>query len=99
MSEQELADPHSGAADGTDGAASHPHGAVRYDAFLSYSHAADGRLAPAVQRGLHQLAKPWYRLRALRVFRDQLSLSANPDLWATIATALADSRFFILMAS
>jgi WD40 repeat protein len=70
-----------------------------YDAFLSYSHAADGRLAPAVQRGLHQLAKPWYQLRALRVFRDQLSLSANPDLWATITAALRGSRFFILLAS
>ncbi|MGH3629372.1 MAG: TIR domain-containing protein [Sciscionella sp.] len=70
-----------------------------YDAFLSYSHAADGRLAPAVQRGLHRLAKPWYQMRALRVFRDQLSLSANPDLWATITVALRNSRFFILMAS
>ncbi|MGH4024600.1 MAG: TIR domain-containing protein [Pseudonocardiaceae bacterium] len=76
-----------------------PHGAAGYDAFLSYSHAADGRLAPAVQRGLHQLAKPWYRMRASRVFRDQLSLSANPDLWGSIAAALRDSRFFVLMAS
>ncbi len=74
-------------------------GHARYDAFLSYSHAVDGRLAPAVQQGLHRLAKPWYRIRALRVFRDQLSLSANPDLWATITAALGDSRFFILMAS
>ena len=71
----------------------------KYDAFLSYSHAADGRLAPAVQQGLHQLTKPWYQLRALRVFRDQLSLSANPDLWATITAALRGSRFFILLAS
>src|ERR1051326_8627067 len=66
----------------------------KYDAFLSYSHAADGRLAPAVQQGLHQLTKPWYQLRALRVFRDQLSLSANPDLWATITATLRGSRFF-----
>jgi hypothetical protein len=31
-----------------------------YDAFISYSHAADGTLAPAVQRGLESLAKPRY---------------------------------------
>lgn len=70
-----------------------------YDAFLSYSHAADNPLAPGVQRDLHRLAKPWYRPRALRVFRDQVSLAANPDLWATIESALRDSRYFVLMAS
>ena len=31
---------------------------MRYDAFLSYSHAADGKLAPALQRALHRFAKP-----------------------------------------
>jgi WD40 repeat protein len=71
----------------------------RYDVFLSYSHAADGRLAPALQRSLRDLAKPWYRRRALRVFRDQTSLSATPALWATIERALASSRFFLLLAS
>ena len=30
---------------------------MAYDGFVSYSHAADGRLAPALQRGLQQLAK------------------------------------------
>jgi len=30
-----------------------------YDAFLSYSHAADGRLALAIQRGLQRLTRPW----------------------------------------
>src|SRR5205807_10037379 len=39
-----------------------------YAAFISYSHAADGRLAPAVERGLERLARPWYRRRALRIF-------------------------------
>jgi hypothetical protein len=33
---------------------------MTFDGFISYSHAADGRLAPAVQRGLHRLAKPWH---------------------------------------
>ena len=72
---------------------------VGYDAFISYSHAVDRRLAPALQRALHQLAKPWYRLRALRVFRDDASLSANPHLWQSIQNALDSSRYFILLAS
>jgi YD repeat-containing protein len=72
---------------------------VRYNAFLSYSHAADGRLAPALQSALHRLAKPWYRLRQLRVFRDQTNLAASPGLWSSIEAALADSEWFLYMAS
>jgi hypothetical protein len=70
-----------------------------YAAFMSYSRAVDGKLAPALRSGLHQFAKPWYRLRALRVFRDDASLSANPGLWPSIQTALDRSEFFILLAS
>ena len=70
-----------------------------YKAFMSYSHAADGKLAPAVQSGLHQFARPWYRLRALRVFRDKTTLAVTPALWPAIERALDESEFFILMAS
>lgn len=72
---------------------------VDYDAFISYSHAADGQLAPALQAGLQSLGKPWYRRRALRVFRDKTSLSASPELWPSIEHALATSRYFVLLAS
>jgi WD40 repeat protein len=72
---------------------------MAYDAFVSYSHAADGRLAPSLQRAMQRLAKPWYRQRALRVFRDDASLSANPHLWASIQAALADAEWFVLLAS
>jgi hypothetical protein len=70
-----------------------------YNAFVSYSHAADGRLAPAVQTGLHRFAKPWYRLRSLRVFRDDASLAADPALWLAVERALASSEWFLLLAS
>ena len=73
--------------------------ARRFDAFLSYSHAVDGHLAPALRNGLHRFAKPLFTLRALRVFRDETSLSANSRLWPSIESALSQSRFFILMAS
>ncbi|MEV6636011.1 TIR domain-containing protein [Actinoplanes sp. NPDC051470] len=72
---------------------------VSFNGFISYSHAADGRLAPAVQRGLHRLAKPWHRRRALWIFRDQTGLSVTPALWTSIQTALDKSEYFVLMAS
>ncbi len=70
-----------------------------FDAFISYSHAADGRLAPRIQQGLHRLARPLFRPRALRVFRDETGTSATPELWPSIQRALDRSRYFILMAS
>jgi WD40 repeat protein len=70
----------------------------KYDAFISYSHAMDGKVAGAVQAGLHRLARPWRALRALRTFRDTTTLSANPALWGSITAALDESRFFILLA-
>src|SRR3712207_1362637 len=78
-----------------------PSGATSdgYAAFISYSRAVDGKLAPALQSGLHGFARPWFRLRALRVFRDDASLSANPGLWSSIEQALQSSEFFILLAS
>ena len=49
-----------------------------YDAFISYSHAKDKPVAAALQSAVQKLGKPWYRQRALRVFRDDTSLSATP---------------------
>lgn len=72
---------------------------VSYDAFISYSHAADGRLAPALQDGLQRFAKRWNARRSLRVFRDDTGLSVNAALWPSIEAALDGSRFFILLAS
>lgn len=70
-----------------------------YDGFISYSHAADGRLAPALQQGLQRLAKPWTSRRALRIFRDETGLATNPHLWSAITTALDESTWFVLLAS
>jgi len=36
-----------------------------FKAFISYSHAADGKLAPSLQHALHSFARPFYRLRAI----------------------------------
>jgi len=72
---------------------------VPYDAFISYSHAATSRLAPALQSALQRFAKPWYRMRALNLYRDKTSLAATPSLWPSIEKALASCRWFLLLAS
>lgn len=70
-----------------------------FHGFISYSHAADGKLAPAIQRGLQRFAKPWYRARALHIFRDDAAMSVNSDLWRSIERALDASEHYILLAS
>jgi hypothetical protein len=72
---------------------------MKFAAFISYSHACDGTLAPAVQAALQRLGKPWYRRSAMRVFRDTTVLAASPSLWQSIEGALAESQYFLLLAS
>jgi len=48
------------------------------------------------QRKLQSLGKAWGQRRAIRVFRDESSLS--PALWPAIETALRASRYFIICA-
>jgi hypothetical protein len=70
-----------------------------YDAFISYSHAKDGKIAAGVQSIIQTLAKPWWQLRAARVFRDYTSLSAAPGLSSALEAALTSSRYLVLFAS
>ena len=78
---------------------------TRYDAFLSYSHSADAKLARALRDGLQRFATPWSplswsnRVRSLRVFRDESALSPDPALWPAIERALTASGWFVLLAS
>jgi WD40 repeat protein len=76
-----------------------PHGSSTFDGFISYSHAADDLLAPRLQAGLQKFAKPWWKRRAVRIFRDESSLAANPHLWSSITQALDDSSWFVLLLS
>lgn len=70
-----------------------------YDAFISYSHAKDKPVGAALQTVIQKLGKPWYQRRSLRVFRDDTSLAATPELWPTLEKVLDQSRFVIVLAS
>lgn len=74
-------------------------GAARYRAFISYSHGRDQPLAAALAHALARFARPWWKLRAMRVFVDQHGLGANPALWPTIERALSSSDWLLLLAS
>lgn len=76
-----------------------PPGQAKFDGFISYSHAADDLLAPRLQSALQAFAKPWWKRRAVRLFRDQSSLSASPHLWSSITEALDSSEWFVLLTS
>ncbi len=70
-----------------------------YDAFISYSHAADLELAPAVRDGLQRLAKPWNRRRALSVFLDQASLELSSELGTSLHDRIEDTEWLVLFMS
>ncbi len=69
----------------------------KHDAFLSFNHAADGKLAGELSAELERFAKPWYQLRARRIFQDagKISLAAQD----AIREAIQVSGYFILIAS
>ena len=72
---------------------------VGHEAFISYRHGVDAEVAAAVERGLERLARPWNRLRAMSVFRDDSNLAAESDLTRAITNALDETQFLILIAS
>lgn len=70
-----------------------------FDAFISYSRRASSALAVALRNGIERFAKPWYKLRATRVFLDDASMSANTGLWTNIERGLTEAEWFVLLCS
>lgn len=75
-----------------------PAAARRYHAFISYSHTADARLAPALQDALQRFASRPLR-RTVRVGLDKTHLTISPGLWSSVRQELDDATFLILLAS
>jgi WD40 repeat protein len=74
--------------------------ASHFNGFLSYSHADDvDSFSVEIQKTLHRLAKPWYRLRATRVFRDRDHLEVSSHLWPVLEENLKRSEYLIVLAS
>ncbi|MEE4207847.1 MAG: TIR domain-containing protein, partial [Parvularcula sp.] len=72
---------------------------MKYDVFLSYSHADAREVSRNLQYSLQKFAKPWWKTRGLYAFRDDTDICAAPDGWAKIRAALDESRFLLLLAS
>ena len=73
--------------------------ANQYDGFLSYSWKADSAVAPVIQSVLHDFLRPWYRPRALNIFRDLSCLPAGSSLEAELYHRLDRSQHLIVLAS
>ncbi|HEY7766810.1 MAG TPA: hypothetical protein VIB55_01435 [Longimicrobium sp.] len=71
----------------------------RYDAFLSYRRTPDASIASALQVELQRFAKPFYKRRVLRLFRDTTTVPLTEEVWPPIREALAASGHFLLLAS
>jgi hypothetical protein len=72
---------------------------MKYHAFMSYSQAADGQLAPALQSAIQSLARRWPGIPEVRICRDKHNLAAHPQLWRSIEDLSTEAEFFILLAS
>ena len=79
---------------------------MKYDAFISYRHSeVDMEIAKKVHAGLESFKVPVpvqkraKKKRIRRVFRDQEELPIGSDLDETIATALYQSEFLIVICS
>jgi WD40 repeat protein len=71
---------------------------MNYEAFLSYSHAADGQLAPKLEQSLKRFGR-WFWQSSMPVFRDETTLALTPHLWPVIKNKIDESGSFILLAS
>lgn len=72
---------------------------AQWDAFISYARSASTLEAQKLQTAIQTFAKPWHRLRAVRIFRDDSSMSANPGLWSTIEQGLREARWLVVLLS
>lgn len=71
---------------------------MAYDAFISYSHEKDGALAPRLRSAIQKACRT-NGTTVPAVFLDESGLAPSPALWSSIAGALDDSEYLVLLAS
>jgi hypothetical protein len=71
----------------------------KFDAFISYSRKTDLIFSEKLQHYLQIFAKPWYKSRILRIFRDKTNIRPSPSISTELKVAIDHSSFFILIAS
>jgi len=71
---------------------------MKYEAFISYRHAASREFAENLELALKAYAKPLWR-PPIAIFRDEKYLKAGLDLPKMIKDALDQSKFLIYIAS
>jgi WD40 repeat protein len=69
---------------------------IQYQAFISYSHAADQKVAPALGSAVEGFGQ---RPRVLKVYCDRTDLNVSPGLWSSIQSQLGACAHLILLAS
>lgn len=72
---------------------------LRYDGFISYSWAADRKVAEVIQGVLQDFLCPWYKIREKRIFRDLACLPAGATLENELKKRLDASEHLIILAS
>lgn len=72
---------------------------AKYDGFISYAHREERKVAARLQESVEKCLPPLFRTRGLHLFRDERSSGANPDLWPSLDQELANSDWFILIAT
>lgn len=73
--------------------------ATSFDGFLSYSWKGESSIAPVIQSVLQTFLRPWYKPRALNIFRDLASLAASSSLQSSLEEKIDQSKHLIVLAS
>jgi hypothetical protein len=71
----------------------------RFDAFMAYSHQADGLLAQELHRLLLRVDGRPFSPEPLRIFRAEAALTLTSSVWDSLGAAIANSASFVLLAS
>jgi flagellar biosynthesis chaperone FliJ len=68
----------------------------KYHAFISYRQATESDVAEKLEKALQQYAKPWHKLRAMNIYRDNDDQNLSPNLKKAVEDAMDGSEYGFL---